>query len=131
MRSASPRSCARAGTARWRSRAWTRRPCACCWLPAPSSAPSARPSPTRSAACLKTFGLRIARGSGGLFAPRVREAAKGNDALLAIVDPMLLAWQALREQAAILDRQILARAKDDATARRLTTVPGVGVVVAL
>ena len=80
---------------------------------------------------LKTFGLRIAHGSGGLFAPRVREAAKGNDALLAIVEPMLLAWLALREQAAILDRQILARAKDDATARRLMTVPGVGVVVAL
>jgi transposase len=75
---------------------------------------------------LKTFGLKIARGSGGLFAPRVREAAKGNDALLAIVDPLLLAWQALREQAAILDRQILARAKEDAIARRLMTVPGVG-----
>ena len=80
---------------------------------------------------LKTFGRRIARGSGGLFAPRVRAAAEGNDALLAIVEPMLLAWQALREQAAILDRQILARAKADATARRLMTVPGVGVVVAL
>ena len=80
---------------------------------------------------LKTFGLRVARGSGGLFAPRVREAAEGNDALLAIVEPMLLAWQALREQAAVLDRRILARAKDDATARRLMTVPGVGVVVAL
>ena len=61
----------------------------------------------------------------------MREAAKGNDALLAIVEPMLLVWQALREQAAILDRQILARAKDDATARRLMTVPGVGVMVAL
>ena len=80
---------------------------------------------------LKTFGRRVARGSGGLFAPRVREAAEGNDALLAIVEPMLLAWQALREQAAILDRRILARAKADATARRLMTVPGVGVVVAL
>src|SRR5919112_2417918 len=31
---------------------------------------------------LKTFGLRIAHGSGGLFAPRVREAAKGNATLL-------------------------------------------------
>ena len=80
---------------------------------------------------LKTFGRRVARGSGGLFAPRVREAAEGNDALLAIVEPMLLAWQALREQAAVLDRRILARAKADATARRLMTVPGVGVVVAL
>ena len=65
---------------------------------------------------LKTFGHRVARGSGSLFAPRVREAAEGNAALLAIVEPMLLAWQALREQAAVLDRRILARAKADATA---------------
>jgi transposase len=80
---------------------------------------------------LKTFGLKIARGSQGLFAPRVREAATGNHALLAIVEPLLAAWQALREQVAVLDGQILARAKADATARRLMTVPGVGVVVAL
>lgn len=80
---------------------------------------------------LKAFGLKVVAGSKGLFAPRVREAAEGNDALLAIVEPMLLAWQALREQVAVLDRQVLARAKADATTRRLMTVPGVGAVVAL
>src|SRR3712207_6697195 len=80
---------------------------------------------------LKSFGHRLARGSGGLFAPRVREAAEGNDALLAVAEPLLAAWQALREQVAVLDGQLLARAQADATARRLMTVPGVGVVVAL
>lgn len=80
---------------------------------------------------LKTFGLRIARCSKGLFAPRIREAADGNYALLAVVEPLLAAWQALREQIAVLDAQILARAKADKIARRLMTVPGVGVVVAL
>jgi transposase len=44
---------------------------------------------------------------------------------------MLLAWQALREQIAVLDRQVLARAKADVVARRLMTAPGVGAVVAL
>jgi transposase len=80
---------------------------------------------------LKTFGLRVARCSKGLFASRVREAADGNYTLLAIVEPLLTAWQALREQVAVLDRQILARAKADKTAQRLMTVPGIGVVVAL
>ena len=80
---------------------------------------------------LKTFGLRVARCSKGLFAPRIREAADGNHALLAVVEPLLAAWQALREQVAVLDAQMLARAKADKTAHRLMTVPGVGVVVAL
>jgi transposase len=80
---------------------------------------------------MKTFGLIIQRGSKGLFAIRVREAGDGNNALMAIVEPMLAAWQALRDQVAVFDRQIIARAKSDSVAHRLMTVPGVGVVVAL
>ena len=80
---------------------------------------------------LKTFGHKVAHGSKGLFAPRVREAAEGNHALLAVTEPLLAAWQALREQVAVLDAQLLARAKADETAKRLMTAPGVGVVVAL
>jgi transposase len=80
---------------------------------------------------LKTFGLRVVCCSGGLFETRVRAAAEGNDALLAIIEPMLTAWQTLREQVAVLDQRIAARAKTDEVARRLMTVPGVGVVVAL
>jgi transposase len=80
---------------------------------------------------LKTFGLIIARGSGGLFAVRVREQIAGNDVLVAIVEPLLVVWYAIREQVQMLDRQILARARADAAARQLMTIPGVGVVVAL
>ncbi len=80
---------------------------------------------------LKSFGLVIERGCGGVFAARVREAGEGNHGLMAIVEPLLAAWEALRAQIAAFDRQIKARAKADATARRLMTVPGVGVVVAL
>src|SRR3977135_4165020 len=80
---------------------------------------------------LKTFGLVIARGSGGLFAIRVREQIAGNGVLVAIVEPLLVVWHAIREQVEMLDRQILARARADAAMRRLMTIPGVGVVVAL
>jgi transposase len=51
--------------------------------------------------------------------------------LAAITEPLLIVWQALREQIAIFDRQILARAQADAAARHLMTIPGVGIVVAL
>jgi transposase len=80
---------------------------------------------------LKSFGIVIQRGSRGVFAARVSAAAEGNAPLLAIVDPLLAAWHALRQQIAVFDHQIAARAKHDPVARRLMTVPGVGVVVAL
>ncbi len=80
---------------------------------------------------MKTFGIVITRGAKGLFSVRVREAGEGNDALMAINEPLLSVWQALREQIAVFDRQMTARAKADSVAHRLMTVPGVGVVVAL
>ena len=80
---------------------------------------------------LKTFGLVIARGAQRLFPIRVREQLVGNDVLAAIVEPMLVVWHALREQIDTLHRQILVRARADAAARLLMTIPGGGVVVAL
>jgi transposase len=80
---------------------------------------------------LKTFGLVIARGSNGPFASRVREIIADHATLAVIVEPLLLAWQALREQVATLDRQVNLRAKTDIAARRLMTIPGVGVIVSL
>jgi len=80
---------------------------------------------------MKTFGLVVPRGCKGVFAARVREAGEGNDALMAIIEPLLAAWQSHREQIAVFDRQIAARAKADSVAHRLMTVPGVGVIVAL
>jgi transposase len=80
---------------------------------------------------LKTFGVVIARGSGGPFAVRVRTTIADNATLAVIVEPLLAAWQALREQVAVLDRQVNRRAKTDPVARRLMTAPGVGVIVSL
>jgi transposase len=79
---------------------------------------------------LKTFGFVIARGSKGPFATRVREVVADNTTLVVIIEPLLLAWQALREQVAVLDQQVNLRAKTDKAARRLMTIPGVGVIVA-
>ena len=80
---------------------------------------------------LKTFGIVIPCGAKGRFSVFVREAAGDNATIMAIVDPLLVAWQALRDQAAVFDRQLNSRAKSDQVARRLMTVPGVGVIVSL
>jgi transposase len=80
---------------------------------------------------LKTFGITIRRGASGPFAPRVREHFENNPNLAAVIEPLLVAWQVIREQVAVLDKQVLARAKSDAVARRLMTIPGVGVIVAM
>jgi transposase len=80
---------------------------------------------------LKTFGLVVAPGSGGCFASRVREQIDDNPAVAVIIEPLLAAWQTMRQQAAVLERQVRARAKLDQVARRLMTIPGVGAIVAL
>jgi len=80
---------------------------------------------------MKAFGIVVFRGAKGRFPVRVREAIEGNAALTAIAEPLLRAWQALREEVETIERQLVTRAKDDAITRRLMTVPGVGVIVAL
>jgi len=80
---------------------------------------------------LKTFGHVVARGGNGPFAVRVRTLIAGTPELGAVIEPLLDAWQALRAQIAVLDRHAQSRAKTDRVVRRLMSVPGVGVVVAL
>lgn len=80
---------------------------------------------------LKTFGHVVARGCHAPFAVRVRELIQDDATLGAIIEPLLNAWQALREQIALLDRQVLMRAKADPVAQRLMSIPTVGVIVAL
>ena len=80
---------------------------------------------------LKGFGLVVPRGCKGPFAVNVRAVAGDNDAVMAIIEPLLTVWQTLREQIAVYDREINGRAKADATVQRLMTAPGIGVVIAL
>src|SRR5215207_7128532 len=62
---------------------------------------------------LKTFGLMAGKGAGRSFAIRVRELLEGRPSLAAIVDPLLAACDAVREQMAVLDRQLIRLAKGD------------------
>ncbi len=55
---------------------------------------------------LGTFGFVIARGSKGPFSVRVCEVIADNATLSVVSEPLLLAWQAIREQVDALDRQV-------------------------
>ena len=79
---------------------------------------------------LKVFGLRV-----GVVARRrfeaVLELVADDPILLAVTEPMLRVRQALLEEFERLDRLCQQLARRDPVCRRLMTVPGVGVVVAL
>ncbi|MEP5515706.1 MAG: transposase, partial [Bauldia litoralis] len=49
----------------------------------------------------------------------------------AFIEPVLVVRRVLREQLAVLHSRILTIARDNATAKRLMTIPGVGPIVAL
>lgn len=79
---------------------------------------------------LKTFGLRANGGAGRVFQARVHAALEGRPEVAGVVEPLLLAWRAIRDQVAALDRKLMAAVKTDVTCRLLMSCPGVGVVVA-
>jgi transposase len=80
---------------------------------------------------MKTFGLIVPKGGGQIFESNVRTLLVGQEALAAIVLPLLETWCAVRTQAARLDRQLMAAARSSATCRLIMTAPGVGTVTAL
>ncbi|MBB3360511.1 transposase [Novosphingobium sp. BK486] len=80
---------------------------------------------------LKGFGLRLGRLLRGRWDDAVREIVSGNATLASIIEPLLIARQALRDQLAVLDRQVRAVVRADAVCRRLMAAPGVGAIVAL
>jgi len=65
------------------------------------------------------------------FEARIKELVESLPDLVALVEPLLVVRQVLREQIAILHRRVLAAVRDDEVCRRLMTVPGVGPIVAL
>jgi len=79
---------------------------------------------------LKTFGLRATGRAGGIFETKVRAALEGRPEVADVVEPLLAAWRAVRDQVAALDRKLMAMVKADPTCRLLMTCPGVGVIVA-
>jgi len=80
---------------------------------------------------LRNFGLKVGMVGAARFEARIRELVEGLPDLAALVEPLLVVRQVLREQVAVLHRRLLAVVRDDEVCRRLMTTPGVGPLVAL
>jgi transposase len=80
---------------------------------------------------LRGFGLRLPKALRGRWDVGVREAVAAHPTLLGILEPLLVARGALREQLILLDKRVRDAAKADRVCRRLMTAPGVGAIVAM
>lgn len=80
---------------------------------------------------LRNFGLKVGLIGRIGFVARIRELLEGMVDLAEIIEPLLSARQQLRESFEVLHRKVLSIVRNDATCRRLMTIPGVGPVVAL
>jgi transposase len=80
---------------------------------------------------LKAFGLRLGHVTKRSFEARVHELVTDHPTLAAISEPMLRVRRVLMEEFSRLDLMARKLARTDDVCRRLMTVPGVGVVVAL
>ena len=80
---------------------------------------------------LRGFGLRLPRTLRGRWDAGVRDLVAGHATLLQILEPLLVARGALREQLIVLDKKVRETAKADPVCRRLMSAPGVGAIVAL
>jgi transposase len=82
-------------------------------------------------AVLREAGLKLGRPARARFEERVRDLAGEDAAVMAIVAPLLGVLRTMRAQLDALTRQVLAITREEATCRRLMTVPGVGPITAL
>ncbi|WP_024521005.1 IS110 family transposase [Bradyrhizobium sp. Tv2a-2] len=80
---------------------------------------------------LKNLGLVIGRAKMNMFAARAAQLADDRCELLAAVDPLLKAREAVEQQIVDLDRKVLRLARNNAQVRRFMTAPGIGPVTAL
>ena len=79
---------------------------------------------------LKTFGLVVPKGVGGVFDRNVRALLEDDAALARIILPLLQAWSEMRRQAAELNKQMVSLGRENQYCRLLMSVPGVGIVTA-
>lgn len=80
---------------------------------------------------LKNLGLVIGRAKMNTFASRAKELIKDKPALVAVVEPLLRAREAIEQQVADLDRKVMRLARSDDQVRRFMTTPGIGPITAL
>lgn len=77
---------------------------------------------------VKTFGLYTGSTATRRFPVIVREIVAGNPKAAIMLTPLLDALSGLQEQIGIYEAELRAVAKDSGVARRLVTVPGVGLL---
>jgi transposase len=65
------------------------------------------------------------------FKTRAQELIEDKPALIAVVEPLLIAREAIAQQIADLDRKVMRLARNDAQVRRFMTTPGIGPITAL
>jgi len=80
---------------------------------------------------LKNLGLVIGRAKMNTFKTLAQELIEGKPALTAVVEPLLIAREAIAQQIADLDRKVMRLARNDAQVRRFMTTPGIGPITAL
>jgi len=84
---------------------------------------------------LKTYGIRLGRVTQSQnragFRDQLRAAASGDPILEVIAASLIAVHDVACAEAAAIDEELLAIARDSEPARRLMTVPGVGPIVAL
>jgi transposase len=80
---------------------------------------------------LKEIGLTFPRSVATCFQRRVEDLTGEGHALWCVLTPLLSVHAHVCRELDALDRQVRQLAREDETARRLMTVPGIGVVTAL
>ncbi|WP_271553612.1 IS110 family transposase [Bradyrhizobium sp. CCBAU 45394] len=80
---------------------------------------------------IKEYGLLFPRAIGQQFRNQVSELLDDSHPLLCVISPLLLIHEHICQQQNKFDDEVRQLARADETTRRLMTVPGVGVVIAL
>ena len=82
-------------------------------------------------ALLREAGIRPGTPARSKFAAAVRACAQDDDAVRAMVTPLLKVLEVMVDQLAALTKQVLDVVRTDPVCRRLMSVPGVGPITAL
>ena len=80
---------------------------------------------------LRGFGLKVGATTPKIFAARVHELVAGHPTLEAVATALLSARETLLAQFKALERRLMAIGRADPRVRQLSSVPGVGALVAL
>jgi transposase len=80
---------------------------------------------------LRAFGIKVGRAGKGKYETNIRSLAAKEKGLRALLDPLLRARAALRQEFERLELEVLKRVDADPICQRLQTAPGVGPITAL